>query len=153
MNDANVTQVENVRIENRTMWVFEVGSAGSRPCSGVEEEIPENTFIITASAGSGGSISPSGSVQVTAGGSQTFYITSDRGYHIADILVNGTSVGAVSSYTFPDVQKNQTITAIFARDENWGGILETMGTTMMMTATSLYYHSKFWQGQNFLSDR
>ena len=149
VNDANVTQVENVRIENGYV-VFEVGSAGFSPFALVwEEEIPENTFIITASAGSGGSISPSGSVQVTAGGSQTFYITSDRGYHIADILVNGTSVGAVSSYTFPDVQKNQTITAIFARDENWGGDTGNDGNDDDDDSYTLYYHSNFGRDKTF----
>ena len=149
VNDANVTQVENVRIENGYV-VFEVGSAGFSPFALVwEEEIPENTFIITASAGSGGFISPSGSVQVTAGGSQTFYITSDRGYHIADILVNGTSVGAVSSYTFLDVQKNQTITAIFARDENWGGDTGNDGNDDDDDSYTLYYHSNFGRDKTF----
>lgn len=149
VNDANVTQVKDVRIVNGYV-VFEVGSAGFSPFALVwEEEIPENTFIITASAGSGGSISPSGSVQVTAGGSQTFYITSDRGYHIADILVNGTSVGAVSSYTFQNVQENQTITAIFARDENWGGDTGNDGNDDDDDSYTLYYHSNFGRDKTF----
>ena len=79
------------------------------------------TVIIDATAGSGGSISPSGAVQVTAGGSQTFTITPGRGYHIADVKVNGASVGAVESYTFTNVQSNQTIAVTFSRNSSGGG--------------------------------
>ena len=69
--------------------------------------------IITSSAGEGGSISPAGAVAVAAGGRQTFTITADEGYEIADVLVDGISIGAVSAYTFTDLNENQTITAIF----------------------------------------
>lgn len=79
------------------------------------------TVIIDATAGSGGSISPSGAVQVPAGGSQTFTITPGRGYHIADVKVNGASVGAVESYTFTNVQSNQTIAVTFSRNSSGGG--------------------------------
>src|SRR5439155_8764 len=58
------------------------------------------TFAIAASAGTGGSISPSGSVTVNCGSDQTFTITPDACHTIADVLVDGVSVGAVSSYTF-----------------------------------------------------
>jgi hypothetical protein len=72
-----------------------------------------NTFIIAASAGSGGSISPAGSVSVNYGDGQAFNITADTGYYIVDVLVNGSSVGAVSSYTFTNVQATNTISATF----------------------------------------
>ena len=61
------------------------------------------TYTITASAGTGGSISPSGSVSVASGGSKTFAITPAAGYHIYRVLVDGVSVGTVSSYTFSNV--------------------------------------------------
>jgi hypothetical protein len=70
---------------------------------------------ITAAAGTGGSISPSGSVIVAYGGSRTFTITPDEGYEIADVLSDGVSVGAVSTYTFTDVNKAHTITASFRK--------------------------------------
>jgi hypothetical protein len=73
-----------------------------------------NTFTITASAGPGGSISPSGSVTVNYGDDQGFTITADAGYHISDVLVDGSSVGAVTSYTFTNVQADHTIAASFA---------------------------------------
>ena len=71
-------------------------------------------YTITASAGVGGSISPVGAVSVSHGQSQTFSITSNTGYAISDVLVNGTSVGAVSSYTFTNVTKDHTIQAVFS---------------------------------------
>ena len=68
---------------------------------------------ITASAGGGGTISPSGAVVVNPGSNRTFTITPDTGYNITDVLVDGVSVGAVSSYTFPNVQADHSITSSF----------------------------------------
>ena len=69
---------------------------------------------ITATAGTGGSISPSGSVSVAQGGNQSFTIAANAGYHIADVRVDGTSVGAVSTYAFSNVTADHTISATFA---------------------------------------
>jgi Tfp pilus tip-associated adhesin PilY1 len=71
-------------------------------------------YTITASAGTGGAISPSASQTVSAGSSATYTITPNSGYVISDVTVNGTSVGAVSSYTFTAISQNSTITASFA---------------------------------------
>jgi len=71
-------------------------------------------YDITATAGNGGSITPSGSISVKAGSDKTFTITPDTGYKIADVLVNGVSVGAVSSYTLENISKDSTIKAQFA---------------------------------------
>ncbi|MFZ1988412.1 MAG: hypothetical protein WAW96_01445, partial [Alphaproteobacteria bacterium] len=71
------------------------------------------TFTITATASSGGSISPPGSVIVNYGGSQTFTITADPGYSIASVLVDGVSQGAIGSITFSNVQADHTISATF----------------------------------------
>jgi predicted aspartyl protease len=72
-------------------------------------------FTITATAGAGGSISPSGAVSVACGGSKTFTISpADKCHAIADVKVDGVSVGAVGSYTFSDVQANHTIAATFS---------------------------------------
>jgi len=73
-----------------------------------------NTYTIAASAGTGGSISPSGSVSVNYGGNQSFDITENAGYYIVDVTVNGSSVGAVNSYIFSNVQAAYTILATFA---------------------------------------
>ena len=74
------------------------------------------TFVISASAGAGGSISPSGSVNVTQGQTQGFTISPASCHHVSDVLVDGSSVGAVTSHTFTNVQANHTIAASFALD-------------------------------------
>ena len=74
---------------------------------------PVVTYYINAGAGENGSISPSGRVVVPAGGSRTFTITADEGYVVADVLVDGVSVGPVGSYTFSNVRANHTISVIF----------------------------------------
>jgi len=76
-----------------------------------------NTYTIIASANNGGSISPNGSVTVTEGDNQTFTINADAGFSITDVVVDGTSVGAVANYTFSNVVTNHTITAIFTQNE------------------------------------
>jgi hypothetical protein len=70
-------------------------------------------YTITASAGTGGTISPSGSVSVNSGSSQTFTIAPASGYAISGVTVDGASAGAFSSYTFNSVAANHTIGASF----------------------------------------
>jgi len=72
-----------------------------------------NPHTITASAGDNGSISPAGSVPVEHGSSQTFTISADPNYSIADVQVDGASVGAVTSYTFADVTADHSLSALF----------------------------------------
>ncbi|HEY6872048.1 MAG TPA: IPT/TIG domain-containing protein [Geobacteraceae bacterium] len=71
-------------------------------------------YTITATAGSGGTISPSGSVSVSSGSSKTFTVTPNTGYHVANVTVDGVSQGAITSYTFTNVTANHTISATFA---------------------------------------
>ena len=71
------------------------------------------TYTILASAGSGGSIAPSDTVLVKCGANQSFTITPDSCYVVADVLVDGSSVGPVTSYTFTNVQASHTIAATF----------------------------------------
>ena len=76
-------------------------------------QIPAGTFIVSASAGVGGTISPNGTSNYSAGASATYTITADNCYTIKDVLVDGVSVGAVGTYTFNNIQANGTITASF----------------------------------------
>lgn len=73
-----------------------------------------NTVTITASAGANGAISPNGAIAVTAGADQTFTITPNSGYHVNDVLVDGASVGAVTTYTFSNVAGPHTVSASFS---------------------------------------
>jgi hypothetical protein len=75
-------------------------------------------YTITATAGSGGSISPPGITTLSTGGSQTYTITPNTGYHIADVSVDGLSQGAVGNYPFTNVQANHTISASFTVESN-----------------------------------
>ena len=82
------------------------------------------TYTITPTAGEGGSIDPSIPVTVPCGESQTFTITTDEGYQLMDVLVNGepaTNItkSAVTTYTFYNVQDDHTIKAIFKKLEAW----------------------------------
>jgi hypothetical protein len=70
-------------------------------------------YTITASAGANGSISPAGEVVVSCGADQMFTITPDACYRVANVLVDGISVGTVTTYTFNDVTANHTISATF----------------------------------------
>ena len=71
------------------------------------------SYMITASAGPGGSISPSGDIRVVAYRSLTLTVTPEEGYRIADVLVDGKSVGPVSAYTFRNVLAAHRISAVF----------------------------------------
>lgn len=72
-----------------------------------------STYIINATAGENGTITPNGEVTVNAGESKTFTITANANYQIADVLVDGASVGAVSTHTFSNITANHTIHASF----------------------------------------
>jgi uncharacterized delta-60 repeat protein len=85
----------------------------------IEAVFERDTFTIKATAGVGGSIDPEGDVRVFCGLDQTFTITVDEGYMLDDVLVNGTSEGTVTTYTFFNVRSDNTITAVFKSLEKW----------------------------------
>jgi len=94
------------------------------------------SHTITASAGPNGSINPSGAVPVIEGNNQTFTITPDPGYVVADVKVDGGSVGRVTTYTFNAVLVAHTIAATFetvapktiTASAETGGTISPIGT-------------------------
>ena len=99
-------------------------------------ELKPETYTITASAGTGGSITPTGDVTVNKGENQTFTITPNEGYEIADVIVDGVSVLnqlSGNSYTFTGVQENHTISVTF---QETGGEPEPEPETYTITATA-----------------
>ena len=75
----------------------------------------DSYYTIKATAGTGGSISPSGSVSVREGRDQTFTITPDKSYAVSNVKIDGKSIGAVKSYTFENVSRTHTIEVIFMK--------------------------------------
>lgn len=77
-----------------------------------------SSYIIKATAGANGSISPNGTISVSRGADKTFAIKANAGYEIADVRVDGVSVGAVRTYEFKNVTKAHEIYATFKKTEN-----------------------------------
>ena len=104
---------------------------------------PDHT--LTASAGPNGAISPSGATTVNYGGRQTYTMVPNSGYHVADVLVDGTSVGAVNTYTFLNVVADHTINASFTNlytvqaSAGANGGISPAGTTTVPVGGSLTY--------------
>ncbi|WP_232623055.1 PKD domain-containing protein [Pareuzebyella sediminis] len=100
---------------------------------------PAPTYTISASAGENGSISPAGEIVVTEGDDPEFNFNADTGYEIADVLVDGSSVGAISSYLFENVSASHTIEVSFSAVEavsytitassGLGGAISPVGAT------------------------
>lgn len=76
----------------------------------------QTQFTITATAGNGGKIAPTGATNVYKGTSKAFTITLNDGYHVDSLTVDGTAVDVVTEYTFSDVTANHTIAVTFAKD-------------------------------------
>jgi hypothetical protein len=100
---ANTTTSSRTAVTTIAGRLFTVTQAGT------------TNFTVAATAGIGGSISPSGSVTVAYGTSRTFAISPASGYNVYRVTVDGYSVGTVKSYTFTNVKTNHTITATFRR--------------------------------------
>ena len=105
------------------------------------------TFSLTATATTGGSITPTGVTNILSGGSQTYSITPQTGYHIVDVKVDGASQGVINSYSFPNVTANHTIDVLFAVNTytitattaNTGGTITPAGSTVLNFGASQSY--------------
>lgn len=69
--------------------------------------------VITASASEGGTISESGEIEIENGNSKTFTFSANEGYVIDTVLVDGTDIGKVNSYTFENITSNHTLSVTF----------------------------------------
>jgi flagellar hook assembly protein FlgD len=109
----NITTYTDSGLAAGAWYYYQVRAVNYNTFSGYASVMPVQLWTITASAGAGGAISPTGTVAVNFGDSRTFMITPSNGYGIASVLVDGSSVGAVSSYPFSSISANHTITASF----------------------------------------
>ncbi len=156
-----ITPNAGYQVSNVTVDGWGVGAVTSYTFTNVKANHTINasfktaTYTITATAGTGGSISPAGTSTYLYGTDRTYTITPATGYHIADVLVDGTSVGAVQSYPFSNITANHTISASFAANPSYtitasagsngsispsGSVSVTGGTnkTFTMTPTAGY---------------
>ena len=116
----------------KTVCVMQNGALGMTEISGpfpkAAPVTPVTTaYVITATAGANGTISPNGDVAVNEGASRTFTITPNTGHSIQDVTVDGASVGAVATYAFTNVTAPHTIAATF---------MATPPNTYTITATA-----------------
>ena len=95
-------------------------------------------YTIKATAGTGGSISPSGNVSVREGRDQTFTITPDKGYAVFNVKIDGRSIGAVKSYTFENVKRAHTIEVSFTRANEF----------IDVPSDSYFYEAVMWAVEN-----
>ncbi len=88
-----------------------------------------STYDIIATTGTHGTISPSGTTSVTAGGNQIYTITPDSGFKIATLVVDNVSLATAGTYTFTNVTAPHTISATFA--DNAGPVITLNGANPM----------------------
>ncbi|MBU2552519.1 MAG: hypothetical protein KKB20_29170, partial [Proteobacteria bacterium] len=119
----DVIPEEGYRIGSLLVDMWPVGATSRYTFRDVDEDheiiaiFSPDPWTITAAAGEGGTISPSGAVEVENLESRRFTITPLEGYHIHDVLVDGESKGAVHVYNFRRVTADHAIEAVFARNE------------------------------------
>ncbi len=106
------------------------------------------SYILSASAGANGTISPSGTTTVTAGSSKTFTMTPNSGYTVADVKVDGQSQGALTTYTFTNITSDHIIAVSFKTSSSGtqymlvgsvsgtGGTITPSGTVMVNAGDS-----------------
>jgi hypothetical protein len=100
-NTSTASQSANLTIAGNAFTVSQAGKT-------------QAAYTITASTGSGGTISPAGQIVINSGVGKSFTITPNVGYQISDVMIDGVSKGAIASYTFSNVQSNHTINASFS---------------------------------------
>jgi uncharacterized repeat protein (TIGR02543 family) len=139
-------------------WFTSIGGSGIQYTSSTVYNTAGNTIVyakwttvptytITASAGTGGTISPSGSVSVNQGNSQTFTFTPNTGYEIDQVVVDGVNQGAISSYTFSNITANHTISVTFKQvtytitaTSGTNGSISPSGTVTVNYGDNLTYY-------------
>ncbi|AKB44196.1 type IV pilin [Methanosarcina vacuolata] len=102
----------NLLIEAHNFTQNETTSTQNAETPTQDETTPAG-YLIEASSGSGGNISPEGSISVTAGGNKIFSMIHDENHKVLDVLVDGNSAGPVSTYTFNNVSSSHSIQASF----------------------------------------
>jgi len=147
-NDADIKQVGFEKKSGRYIRLRALSEANGNPwtsaseidVTGTPSAPPSPIYTITASTGTGGTITPAGTAAVNGGASQTFAITPAAGYAIAGVSVDGKPVGIVSSYTFSNLTANHTIAASFAAKTYTIAASTSTGGTVSPAGTATVNH-------------
>jgi len=159
VNVGNVTSYTNSSLNDGTTYYFAITAYdASGNTSGYSNQAtfttaatppPTTLYTLTASAGSGGAITPSGATVVSSGTNQSYTITPGTGYQVAGVTVDGASIGAVTSYTFSKVAANHSISATFSTasaatytitaSTGTGGSVTPAGATSLAAGASKSY--------------
>jgi hypothetical protein len=134
--------VDGVSVGSLASYTFFNVTAGHSISVAFAAEVvpPPSTFTVTPTSGANGSISPGTPQTVISGGSLTFAIAANPGYHIADVLKDGVSIGASSSVTFSNVTANHTLSATFAINTYSIVPIAGMNGTISPSATQTVNH-------------
>lgn len=134
--------VDGRNIGARTSYTF----TNVRAAHTIQAVFYKSTYSITASAGTGGSITPSGATNIAYNGNVTYRITPNAGYAISQVLVDGQNIGAIGSYTFRSIRDDHTIQALFERNSfniaassSEGGSISPTGTRAVAKNGSMTY--------------
>ena len=141
-NHISSLSVDGVSISPVSTYTFSTVLANH---SITAEFAPSASFTITSSAGTGGTITPSGNVTVYEGTNQTFNITTATGYRLSDLKIDDVPVGSVSAYTFSNIGASHTIAASFetipthniTASAGAGGSMTPTGITTVNEGTNL----------------
>lgn len=146
-NILNVT-VDGIPIGATSSYTF-TNVTANHTISATFTAAPLPTFDIISTSSANGSITPLGTTTITSGGSQNYSITPNIGFAIQDVIVDGVSVGARTSYNFTNVTAGHTISAAFAAvplasfiitsSAGANGSINPMGTNTYTTGASTTY--------------
>jgi FlaG/FlaF family flagellin (archaellin) len=137
----------NLLIEAHNFTQNETTSTQNEETPTQDETTPAG-YLIEASSGSGGNISPEGSISVTAGGNKIFSMMPDENYKVLDVLVDGNSAGPISTYTFNNVSSSHSIKANFTVDfavENNNTVIPKGNFTVNATVLGCAFTGDIWK--------
>ena len=136
-------RLSDVKVDNVSQGVISTYTFSNVTANHTIQAIFEQkpTYTIIASAGTGGTISPNGSINVYEGGSQVYTISANIGYGIKDVLVDGVSQGAITSYIFSNVNNDHTIEVVF----------EPVPTVVAAIEKNVFYAINLFEGYDNFS--
>lgn len=141
INPANYHYIEDVLVDGSsigavTSYVFTNVQASHK----LSASFAHTLYTIHVEVGPNGKISPGADQSIDTHRTLNFTISANPGYHIADVLVDGSSCGAIGAYTFGNVTSDRTISASFAADIASKPAPPPPEPSVVVTRTGSKYH-------------